>query len=63
MTTNKRHAAPSEIRAARLAAGLTQKQMAEKMGYSTRIIQDWEHGRRNCRRTTFNIFLHSIGAL
>lgn len=36
----------SKIREARIAAGLTQDAMAEKLGIPKRTIQDWEAGRR-----------------
>lgn len=34
------------IKDARLAAGLTQKAMSDKLGIPIRTIQDWEHGLR-----------------
>ncbi len=41
------------IRRARLAAGLTQQQVADLIGYSRRTVQEWEAGRRNIRGLTF----------
>ncbi|MBR1811347.1 MAG: helix-turn-helix transcriptional regulator [Clostridia bacterium] len=36
------------IREARIAAGLTQQEMSEKMEIPKRTIEDWEAGRRKC---------------
>lgn len=38
----------NRIREARKAAGLTQKQMSEKMGIPKRTIENWEGGTRKC---------------
>lgn len=32
------------IRSSRIAANLTQAELAELLGYSTRTLQDWESG-------------------
>jgi len=37
----------TEIRKARLAAGVTQKRAAEMCGVPLRTYQDWEYGKRN----------------
>ena len=37
-----------KIKAARKAAGLTQKQMADEMGIPKRTIENWEAGVRSC---------------
>lgn len=37
---------PSDFAAARHAMGLTQKQLAERLGVSTRAVQYWEAGKR-----------------
>ena len=47
---------PSDIKEARLAAGLTQQQAAELIGYSRRAWQEWECGRRNMRFLVFEAF-------
>jgi DNA-binding transcriptional regulator YiaG len=47
---------PDEIKAARIAAHLTQTQAAEKIGYTERAWQDWEGGRRGMRRALFDLF-------
>lgn len=36
-----------EVRAARIAAGLTQKSMAEHFKIPIRTVSDWERGLRN----------------
>jgi DNA-binding transcriptional regulator YiaG len=38
----------SDIKDARMAAGLTQKGMSDILGIPMRTIEDWEAGRRNC---------------
>lgn len=45
-----------EIKAARIAAGLTQTQAAETIGYKLRTWQDWEAGKRNMREVVFELF-------
>ena len=50
------HTAPrtttdSPIARHRLAAGLTQTQLAQKLGVTQLTITRWEHGARNPRRT------------
>jgi putative transcriptional regulator len=40
---------PTQIRKARLAAGLTQRQAAELIGYSLRMWEEWEAGRSPMR--------------
>ena len=47
---------PKAIKKARLAAGLTQQQAAELIGYSRRAWQEWEAGRRTMRRVTLDAF-------
>lgn len=47
---------PEEIKAARLAAGLTQRQAAERIGYKLRSWEDWEQGKRNMRQVVFDVF-------
>ena len=41
--------APAQIRKARLAANLTQRQAAELIGYSLRMWEEWESGRSPMR--------------
>jgi transcriptional regulator with XRE-family HTH domain len=38
----------SGIKEARLAAGLTQRQMSDFMGIPKRTIENWEGGQRSC---------------
>lgn len=44
-----KHATPAEIIAARQAAGHTQKQAAELLGYTERGWRHWENGTRAMR--------------
>ena len=37
---------PTEIKETRKALGLTQKELADKIGCSVRSIQNWEQGER-----------------
>ncbi len=46
---------PSDVKNARLAAGLTQKQLADWLGYSRRTVQEWESGRRRMREVVFYV--------
>jgi DNA-binding transcriptional regulator YiaG len=54
-------AKPREIKSARLAACLTQKQAAELIHYSERAWQEWEAGRRRMRASTLNNFRRLAG--
>ncbi len=54
------YASPSEIRAARLAAGLTQRQAAALICYSRRAWQEWEGGRRRMRQITLAVFIAAV---
>ena len=38
----------NNIKSARLAAGLTQQAMSEKMGIPKRTLENWEQGSRQC---------------
>ena len=49
---------PSEIRAARTARGLTQRQAAETVLYTERAWQDWEAGLRRMHPAIWGLFLH-----
>lgn len=51
---------PDEIKNARLAAGLTQKQAGQLIGYSRRSWQEWEYGGRKMRWITFSAFKKSV---
>jgi putative transcriptional regulator len=46
---------PAEIRAFRQRLGLTQTQMAERLGVHLRTYQQWEYGRRKPRRPTLKL--------
>lgn len=46
-----------EIREARLASNLTQKEAGELLGYSEGAWQKWEYGERPMRRKLFQTFL------
>ena len=41
---------------ARVSAGFTQEQLAEKMGVSRQTIIDWESGKREMRTAYFHLF-------
>jgi putative transcriptional regulator len=47
---------PEQIRAAREAAGLTQRAAAELIHASLRGWEDWEAGRRNMHPAFFELF-------
>lgn len=49
------------IKAARKAANLTQKQLAEKMGVSYVNIAQWENGRRNPKIETLQKIADALG--
>lgn len=49
------------MKAARVNAGLTQDEMAEKMGVSRRMIIDWEAGKRPIKTSYFISFCHFAG--
>lgn len=42
-----RHLVGENVRRLRLAAGMTQEQLAERSGFSQQYISDLERGRRN----------------
>lgn len=52
---------PDEIRAARLAAGLTQRQAGEVIGAAERTWQDWERGERNMPPAKWELFRIRVG--
>ena len=43
---------PSEIRSARLALGLTQKEFGDMLHASLKAVQAWEYGQRNMTAAT-----------
>lgn len=47
---------PAEIREARAALGLTQTQFGELLHAKLRTVQDWEAGKRNMPRATWELF-------
>ena len=44
------------IAAARVNTGLTQEQLADKMGVSRQTVIDWENGKREMRTAYFHLF-------
>ena len=42
-----RHVVGENVKRARIAAGLTQEQLAERSGFSQQYLSDLERGRRN----------------
>lgn len=51
-TTPRDRGNPSALTAARLAAGLTQVQLAEAIGCNDRCLYRWEHGKAQPRPET-----------
>lgn len=56
-----RNPTPDEIRAARLAHGLTQAQAAEVLFSSLRAWEDWENGRRRMHPVFWIFFQQNAG--
>lgn len=48
---------PGEIRASRLAAGLTQKQAGALVSVTLSTWQKWEYGRHPMPKALYNLFL------
>lgn len=57
-----KHATPAEITAARLAAGHTQKQAAELLGYTERGWRHWENGTRAMRNVLLSQYKTMTGS-
>lgn len=49
------------FKAARVAAGLTQEQLAKKMGVSRFTVIDWENGKREIRTPYLYLFCSITG--
>lgn len=49
------------LEAARVNTGLTQVELAEKMGVSRQSVIDWENGKREMRTPYFILFCHITG--
>jgi putative transcriptional regulator len=49
------------INAARVAAGLTQEELAEKMGVSRQTIINWETGKQEMKTLYLYAFCHVTG--
>jgi DNA-binding transcriptional regulator YiaG len=47
---------PAEVRAARDAAGLTQREAADVVYASYRAWEDWEYGKRRCHPAMLRLF-------
>ena len=47
--------------AARVAAGLTQQELADKMGISRSTVNDWETGKREIRTAYLYLFCSITG--
>lgn len=52
---------PDEIRAARLAAGLTQREAAALVHATVSAWEEWEQGRRRMHPGLFELFLIKTG--
>ena len=49
------------MNAARLAANLTQEELAQKMGVSRQTVIDWEAGKREIKTAYFYMFCRLTG--
>jgi transcriptional regulator with XRE-family HTH domain len=49
------------MNAARVAAGLTQEELADKMGVSRSTVIDWESGKREIKTAYFYMFCRLTG--
>ena len=49
------------INAARVAAGMTQEELAEKMGVSRQTIINWETGKQEMKTVYLYAFCHVTG--
>lgn len=49
------------FKAARVAAGLTQQELAEKIGVSRYTVIDWENGKREIRTPYLHLFCTITG--
>jgi putative transcriptional regulator len=49
------------INAARVAAGLTQEELAEKMGVSRQTVINWETGKQEMKTVYLYAFCHVTG--
>lgn len=49
------------MKAARVAANMTQEQLAEKLGVSRQLVFEWENGKREVRAVYFYAFCHVTG--
>ena len=49
------------LEAARVNAGLTQAELAEKMDVSRQSVIDWESGKREMKTAYFYLFCHITG--
>lgn len=47
--------------AARIAKGLTQKELAEKMGVSRKTVLEWENGKRQIKTAYLYLFCKITG--
>ena len=49
-----------KIKEARMAAGLTQKQMSDEMGIPKRTIEDWDRGKSSCPEWTERLIVAEL---
>lgn len=52
---------PSPIRAARIAAGMTQQQLADALGVAQQSVTRWETGEREPRVSTLKRIAAALG--
>lgn len=56
-----RHTGDSPIAKARLAAGLTQEQLAARMGITQQTVANWERGARNPKLASLRKIADALG--
>ena len=49
------------VKAARIAAGLTQEQLANEMGVTRVTVSNWENNKKRMRTTAFYLFCKVTG--
>lgn len=49
------------VKAARIAAGLTQEQLAQEMGVTRMTVSNWENNKKRMRTTAFYLFCKITG--
>ena len=58
-TRPPRNFAPTKLKAARLKAGLSQSNLAERTGLNVRTLQHYEQGSKNFDLVKFNVIINT----